>query len=41
MIAVALINNLPEMIVVAVFTGVAFYGGYRFGRWRGRKPQEG
>lgn len=31
---VALFNNLPEMILGASWTGLVFWAGRRFERWR-------
>ena len=33
---IAVINNLPEMILGACWTGVVFVAGRRFERWRAR-----
>lgn len=35
---VALFNNLPELIMGAAWTGLVFYTGMRWQRWRGSKP---
>jgi hypothetical protein len=31
---IAVINNLPEMILGGAWTGLMLYAGYRFGQWR-------
>jgi hypothetical protein len=34
---IAVINNLPEMILGGAWTGLVFWTGVRFGRWRPRR----
>lgn len=34
---IAVINNLPEMILGGAWTGLVFWTGSRFGRWRARR----
>lgn len=30
---IAVVNNLPEMILGAAWTGLCFYAGFRVGSW--------
>lgn len=34
---VAVVNNLPEMILGSAWTGLCVFSGYAFGRWRFRR----
>lgn len=34
MMWIAVVNNLPEMILGAAWTGLVFWTGVRVGRWR-------
>lgn len=37
MVWIAVVNNLPELILGACWTGVTFHLGTRYGRWRPRQ----
>lgn len=34
---IAVINNLPEMILGGAWTGLMLYAGYRVGKWRSNR----
>lgn len=34
---IAVINNLPEMILGTAWSGLCLYAGFRFGSWKARK----